>query len=160
MTLEQVGILIAIVTGLGSLFTAVYLAGVKIAKLELKVDTIWDFLMRRAMADAVNRGHADMNSPVVVREESKQLLAHLAGELKKWYRESWHKLDDSALLLEIEKRYGENIVNTVCIPHQLSQGVCLLIAAAVAKEGYVAVTGGTVTTTIVSQTPPEQTEKG
>jgi hypothetical protein len=42
-------------------------------------------------------------------------------------------VSDAQLSLEIERRFGEEIVKKVCIPHGVSQGASLIVALAVAK---------------------------
>ena len=75
-----------------------------------------------------------MNSPLVITDEAKSWLADLAQELKSFWRRLGRTLSDVQLMEEIEKRWGKEIVEKICIPHGLFQGVCLLIAMQVAKD--------------------------
>ena len=43
-------------------------------------------------------------------------------------------ITDAELALEIERRFGDQILEKVCIPHGLYMGAGLLIAIAVLKE--------------------------
>jgi hypothetical protein len=61
-------------------------------------------------------------------------MANLKIELQHFYRQLGRELNDRDLATEIEMRYGERIKDEVCIPNQLSQGACLLIAMEVAKQ--------------------------
>lgn len=145
MSLEQFGIVVGILTGLAGLVCGAF--GVmhskktdtaqfaeRLAKLELKVDTVWDFLVRRAFGEAVQKGVGTMNSPFTLTAEALEWLADLKEDLQELYQGLPKPLSDSDLMLEIEKRYGADIVTKICVPYELSQGTCLLIAAAVARD--------------------------
>jgi hypothetical protein len=43
-------------------------------------------------------------------------------------------ITDTELALEIERRFGDQLVQKVCIPHGLFMGACLLIAISALKE--------------------------
>jgi hypothetical protein len=70
---------------------------------------------------------------VIVNEKSKQWLFNMAAELRSFYRSIERPLSDLEITMEIERRFGDRILNEVCIPHNLNQGACLLIALAVAR---------------------------
>lgn len=134
MTIEQIGIIVGIITGVLSFLGAVHLNGSRSAKIEVKVDTMWEFLMRRALSEGLEKGVVSMNSPVVVNEEAKKWMAGMAIELQKFYRKLGRNLTDHELAFEIERHFGDQILKEVCIPNGLSGGACLLIALEVAKE--------------------------
>lgn len=106
---------------------------IDVAKIQVKVDTVWDFLVRRAFAEAVNKGIGEMRSPMVVKQEPKEGLKEIAGELKSWYNSMKVKPSDSDLALEIERRWGKWIVENFCILHNYTQGECLAVAMSLAK---------------------------
>jgi len=97
-------------------------------------DTMWDFLIRRAESELISKGLGTKNSPIEINENAKAYLIGLKDELRKFYRTLGRNLTDQELALEIERRYGEQILKEVCIPHGLYAGACLLIAMEVAKE--------------------------
>lgn len=134
MTLEQLGILFGIATGILSFLGAVHLNGTRSAKIEVKVDTMWDFLMRRALSEGLEKGVLKVNSPVVISDEAKKWMAGMAIELQQFYRKLGRNLTDRELAYEIERRFGDEILKKVCIPNGLYSGACLLIAMEVAKE--------------------------
>lgn len=117
------------------------------AQMSIQVNTMWNFQIRRSVSEAVDKGILTVNSPIKIRDlhgkqttmeisdEAKAWMAELSKELRKFYNRLGRNLNDSQLLLEIERRYGKEILDKVCIPHGLFEGACLLIAAAVAKEG-------------------------
>ena len=126
--------IVSLVQGLVAILGIIWLAGWRLAKLEVKVDTMWDFQLRRAVSEGLHQGAMTRNSPVEVTEEAKAWMRPVAQELREFYKRLGRRLDERTLTLEIERRYGDRILEEVCIPRGLYQGACLLIAAAVAKE--------------------------
>lgn len=106
----------------------------RIDRLEDKVTTIWEFQMRRAATEAIQKGIGYMNSPLIIDQEAKAWFDELAEKLQAFYASLDKNISDTDLALEIEKKFGDDIVKVVCIPKGLYQGACLLIAAAVAKD--------------------------
>lgn len=112
----------------------------RLGKVELYVNTLWEFVMRRGTAEAVQKGVATVNSPVRLRAEAIEWMAALAIPLREAYEARWKDLDDIGLCVAIENEFGAQITLEVCIPHQVTNAACLLIACAVAK-GETFVTG-------------------
>ena len=106
----------------------------RINSIEQRIETLWDFQLRRASVEALSSGIAVRNSPIKVTPEAKEWMQSLAAELRAFYRKMGRTLSTSQLAEEIERRFGKEIVDKVCIPHGLFQGACLLIAMEVAKE--------------------------
>lgn len=134
VTLAEVGTVIAIVIGLLSLYTAAVTNARTMGKMEVKVDTLWDFQMRRAATEAVRKGIATRNSPVVIHDEAKKWMAPLLGPIHDFYRRLGRNMTERELWVEIERRFGAQISEEVCIPHGLDQGACLLIAIQAAQD--------------------------
>ena len=151
MSIEQVGILVGVITGIVSLLSIVYLnclkfakvelnindlkgISVKIAKIEVKVDTMWNFQVHRAEIEAVSKGLAIRNSPVFITKNAKSLMSSLKNELNIFYRKLDKNITHNDLMLEIEKKFGYILFNKICISNGLNNGECLLIAAEVAKD--------------------------
>lgn len=132
--MDLVSIVTSIVSAILSVFSVIYLSGVKIAKIEVKVDTMWSFLMRRAIAEVVFKGLADMNSPIVIRKEAKALFRGLTEDLRSFYRGLGKELTDVDLIMLLEQQFGDRILKEVCIPNGLLMGACMIIALEIAKE--------------------------
>ncbi len=75
-----------------------------------------------------------MNSPLVINDEAKSWLTDIASELKGFYRSVGKSMSEIELASEIERRWGDELIRKVCIPHNMQHGACWLIAMAVAKE--------------------------
>lgn len=117
-----------------SLIGVIYAVAVKMTRLEVKVDVIWGTLLKRALVDGVANKLMEVNSPIRLVNNSGELLAHMAPELQAFYRDKCKGLDEKAAAAEIEKVFGDRLIKEVCIPNNISNLVCILIALAVAKN--------------------------
>lgn len=120
----------------GGLLAVYVKLSTKLATIEVKVETIWSSLVRRAFSEAVNKGMGTLNSPLLLKQEALDLMAPMAKELRDFYASEGRKYvgDDEALMLAIESKFGDKIVKEVCVPNALASHACLLIAIAVAKS--------------------------
>lgn len=132
--MTDVAAIVALICGLISIGSVIYFAGFKLAGLEVKVNTVWDFLMRRAMSEAIHSGVGGLNSPFELKPAAKEWMQVMASDLRAFYAKLGRKLTDAELALEIERHFGQRILEQVCIPHGIYQGACLLIAVELAKE--------------------------
>ena len=81
------------------------------------------------------RNTATHNSPFRITDEAKRWLGDLLPPLMEFYAKlDRRKITDAELALEIERRFGDQILEKVCMPHGLYMGACLLIAIAALKE--------------------------
>ena len=118
-----------------SLLGVVWISAVKLTSLQVKVDTIWGFLMKRALSEALVQGVATRNSPVRVNDEAKKWMSDLIPPIRDFYAKLGRRnITDAELAMEIERRFGDRILHEVCIPRGLYMGACLLIAVQAAKE--------------------------
>ena len=106
------------------------------AQLSTKVDTMWDFQIRRSMSEVVEKGIGKMNSPLTFTGAAMDSLNPLKEALIRWWKTEGNKLSDGSALLEIEKRFGDMLLTQVCVPLLLSHGACLILALAVARETH------------------------
>ncbi len=123
-----------------SLLSMFYFAGVKMATLTVKVDTMWSFMMRRAVSEAVNNDLMQYNSPLEITAKGYSCIEPLAQELWKYYQPKLaNKLNDADLALIIEHDFGERLLKEICIPNNLLFGECIILAIeAVRKNGDLA----------------------
>lgn len=134
MTFPEVAAICSILMSLLSLGGIIYFAGFKLATLEVKVNTMWDFQLRRAYSESIQKGVATINSPLTVTPEAKEWMNELAVKLRDFYSKLGRHLTERDLAIEIERRFGEEILHKVCIPNGLYEGACLIIAMEIAKE--------------------------
>ena len=56
--------LVAIFTAVGGVVIWLWRTSKYLARLELKINTLWDFQLRRGAVEALEKGIATMNSPI------------------------------------------------------------------------------------------------
>ena len=118
-----------------ALLGVIFLTAFKIPAMEVKIDTVWKFLMKRALSEALVQGVATRNSPVRVTDEAKRWMSDLLPAIREFYATLGRQnITDEELAMEIEGRFGDLILHEVCIPHGLFMGACLLIAIQAVKD--------------------------
>lgn len=146
MTLEQIGIIIlsvGVLAAFGLMFVGYlqlkssrtdkhddYLQ--RFSKLESRVEILWLFIMRRSLSESITDNMGTLNSPFVPNEKCYGWFTSLKDDLKAFYNYN-KSLSDFDLIIAIEDKFGDRILRDVCVPNKLTSGVCLLIAASVAK---------------------------
>ena len=122
----------SLIVSLLSIVAVIYLAAVKLARIELKVDTMWEFQLRRAFSEAVSAGIATSNSPLQFTQDALAKLAPIKEELHDFWR-SHKRMNDADVTLAIERHFGDLLLTQICVPCRLSHAACLLVALAVAR---------------------------
>lgn len=107
----------------------------RLTAVEARLDTMWGFQLKHAAADAVSSSVGTINSPLIVTDEARSWLDHLAPELRDWYAAEGQGLSNVQLAEEVERRWGERILHSVCVPRGVSHGAGVLIAISVARSG-------------------------
>lgn len=127
--LASTSLLVSIIT----IGTVIYSSATRIAKIEVKVETLWAFLMRRGAAEAVSNDLATMESPLYFKESALVLLDPIKDGLHQLAAENPH---DNALelLFKIEAKFGVFLMMEFCIPMKTYYGACNLAALQVAKQ--------------------------
>jgi hypothetical protein len=81
------------------------------------------------------RDAATHSSPILVTDEAKRWLGDLLPLLREFYAKLGRRnITEAELALKIERQFGDQLVQKVCIPHGLFMGACLLIAISALKE--------------------------
>lgn len=106
---------------------------VQFGRIEFKCDTMWDFTMRRAMVEAINKGVIEMNSPISVPMATRSWYAHMEHELREWWHSRGRHLKERDQFIDCENRFGERIMREVCLPQKLNVGACIIAAIEIAK---------------------------
>jgi hypothetical protein len=127
-------ILVSVTGALVSYRAGQEMDGERIAKIEVKVETLWDFLFRRSVSEAVVRGLAEVNSPLNVPASVRCLFDPLKDDLRVVYSEmSVPGVTVRDLLARIDAKLGNRILSEVAIPNGMTHDACLLIAVAIAS---------------------------
>lgn len=129
-----VDIVLVIITLLISAAIAFKLDKYKFSSLESKLDTIWDYLIKRAETEFIVKGLGTINSPYLITDEVRSWYAPISKDLKNFYNKIGVTLTDQELFVMVYKEFGQWIAVNVCVPHGLENGSCILAAIAVAKE--------------------------
>ncbi len=120
-----------IVNMLGTIFAFIYFGTYKIARMEVKVDTLWLFQLRRGMIEAEQKGLATYNSPVCLTGKAEEVLEPLLPPVKEFYKKiKGHTLGIVDLSMLIEEAFWPDIVEKVCKPVGVSEGACLVLVIA------------------------------
>lgn len=105
----------------------------RIAKIEVKVDTLWTILFQRGVVETVSRGLGTVNSPLEISSEVRTLFQGVANELRKFYqRTGRYAVSDMELAIGIQRVFGDRLFQ-ICIDNKLPPEAAVLIAAAIAK---------------------------
>jgi len=123
---------VAVVTGIFSLIGTIYWVAKRIAQMEFRVNTMWDFIMRRGLVEAINKGVLEMNSPISLPNETANWYDKISERLRSFYQ-TRKRLNDRDFWIAVESEFGEWITWNVCLPKGLNVGACIAAAIAVAK---------------------------
>lgn len=105
------------------------------AQIQLKVDTLWSYQIRRGTAETIHYGDRSLNSHLVVNDDVKKFFDPIVERIQSFYRHRGRRLDPTDLAVAIEITFGDDILEKVCIPHGISMDVALVVAMEVAKCG-------------------------
>lgn len=134
LSISDIISLVSLAASLGALGKIFFGIAQTIATLQVKVDTMWDFTLRRAKSEAVMTGLANINSPIRFTQKAVELIAPFEERLRKLYVDlGGEKRTDAELAIEIERQLGQELLTQVSVPHNIYLGAVLLIAIAAAK---------------------------
>ncbi len=64
----------------------------------------------------------------------REAYAPLMHKLQNFYATTGKHLSDTELFIALEQRFGDEILNTICVPFGLTTGSCLIIARQLLRE--------------------------
>lgn len=99
-----------------------------------RIDSTWDYLMRRAMAEGLIKGLATMNSPMIITDEVRGWYAPFATELREWYRRSGRYRTEREMFEDVNTMFGSKFLDKICIEHNLQAGFCIAAAIEIARS--------------------------
>ncbi len=120
-----------------NLVALIYVVGVRMGRLELKTETMWELLVKGAMLEAhragvVTRGNP---SPLHVRPEIARYFESFRMKLVELYRDAKAKqLSDSEIVFIFATKFADELANRVCIPTGINLGMALVVALQLCKE--------------------------
>lgn len=140
------GVVISIILSIMSCASIAYLAGVKITRLETQLEflkedldelkgsltAISDLLFRKGSVDTILDGKATMNSPITVEKYYLNLFKELESEVRKLAQAN-PEWSDAELALQIDRLWGDFIVQNIGVPNGINHSSCLYILTQVAR---------------------------
>lgn len=134
------GLIGIFITIMSAIIASMLHVSTRLTKVELitehnhdKINSLEEFLVHRALSQAVIKGMGSFKSPFKLNTETAKWYDFIAEELKTYYKTIGYKLSDLDLFMAISKNFGPKILKTICINHNLTGGECILGAMAVAK---------------------------
>ena len=106
----------------------------QIAAISVKIDTLWDFHMKRGQIEGLHMGAMTRNSPLSLTQVARDWFTSLEADVKTWYRKTDKRVSDRDLFVLLEKEFGQRITDEICIPHQITREVCLAGAVLICRE--------------------------
>lgn len=101
----------------------------QLGQLELKVNTAWDFLMRRGQVELVEKGWGTKHSPIRLTAIAFEAVLPLINDIVKFYtqlKKSKPKITERDMFIAIEKEFGEQLIERICIPMNVQLGACVI----------------------------------
>jgi hypothetical protein len=134
---------VAAMVGLAGLAVTVIVLFLKLAHriggIELKVNTMWDFTIRRGEAELVLAGLGTKHSQVVLNVETLDKIMPFIIEIIVFYGVQMKQKsppNERDLYILIEQQFGDRIVDTICIPNKITVAGCLVAVMAACKVAY------------------------
>lgn len=106
------------------------------SRIELKVDTMWDYLIRGAKVEGNKNGIFKVRSPAAPTDTGRELYRELLPDLAKFYGEHCLHKKDMDSFLEFERHFGNVLMEKICIPNNFSMGSCLIAAFIYGREEH------------------------
>lgn len=98
-------------------------------KVSERVNTMWAFQLRRGFSEVEINNLGKINSPVVLSARAESLIEPLVPDLRAFYQEvDGPNLSLVDLASAIESKFGERLAREVCIPANIHDAACLIIA--------------------------------
>lgn len=106
-------------------------------EMDRQMKIMWGAQVRRGQVEAERSGVIITTPgalPDVLDSRVRDRFFPLRDDLRASYRAAWTQLPFNSLLLEIEAKFGQRIVEAVCRPLGLTQGACWHAAAIICQE--------------------------
>src|SRR5688572_14821797 len=110
-------------------------ATARFARIDLKVETMWDILVRDALSDAQKQGLIRRKSPMTLSSEIARNFRSLAPRLRDFYlKNRLEKISENELILLIARNFAADLLEQVCAPANVNLRMALLAAIHLIKE--------------------------
>ena len=85
MSLDDIASVVALTASLISIAGVVYVAGVKTARIDVKLEVLWDAYRRSGISAATAAGAGTINSPFRLSDTGREYINGIYGELHEFY---------------------------------------------------------------------------
>lgn len=116
---------IALAVAVGNLLGLIFLVVGRITKVEGRVEILWEFLMRRGVMEALQRGVLERNSPIKIPTAMQDRYRDILEKVKTFYLANGAaSLSDVDLAMRIETHFWPDI-HKICLDAQIHDGACM-----------------------------------
>lgn len=114
---------------------AIWRLASKIATTDVKVNTLWDYHIRRSVVAGLNNETLRVNSPIQATTKGEEWFKDVSEDLLKWYKtcSNCKSMSDRDLFVAIEKEFGKRITSEIAIPNNVHPGEAIAIAVALCR---------------------------
>jgi hypothetical protein len=103
-------------------------------EVDQKVSIIVDMLIRNAKTEAIIKGLATINSPLLISDEARNLFSPMAEELISYYETCGKNLSEADLFIDVQSKFGDKIFDEICLPLKIMSNACISLAIAFMRE--------------------------
>lgn len=122
------------ILGVVDLLGLIYIIGWKLGRYELKVDTLWKYVVEAALVDSRQKGVLISNSPVRLAATVNGHFGALGEKIKKYYdKNHLSQLSDSEIVWHLYLAFDQELVDKICLPYGLNMGQALVAALHICK---------------------------
>ena len=105
-------------------------------RLELKVDTLWDFIIRRGKVEAVKMEWGELHSPIRLNVRGLDVVKPFLDKFLPFYIQLLQRnppMAEQEMYIEFEREFGDFIMEKMCIPLGVTAGACLIAIVAACR---------------------------
>jgi hypothetical protein len=122
------------ILGIVNLVGLIYVVGWKLGRYELKVDTLWKYVVEAALVDSRQKGVIVSNSPIQVSATVNGHFGGLSAKIKDYYlKHKLYRLSDSEIVWHLYLAFDQDLIEKVCLPYNLNMGQALIAALHICK---------------------------
>ena len=127
---------LSLVLGVVSLVGVLWGVGYRQGKLEVKVDTMWDFQLKRGFSEGLQEAMLQTHSPLKTTSKARDMMMPVLDRVRQFYSEKGHRLSDPRLFEAIHAHFGDEILEKIALPRQLLYGSCIATLIKICREDF------------------------
>ncbi len=108
-------------------------------QIELKVETLWDFIVRRAKVEAVKMNWGTLSSPIHLNVRGLEVIQPFLDQFLPFYVDLLKRTPPATeqdMYVEFERKFGDFIMEKICIPYGVTEGACLVAIVSACKVAH------------------------